>query len=49
MALAVVWEVAKDRELSSAARLDLLESFDEVLGLGVAGFGRPSPSRRSPG
>lgn len=44
VALAVAWEVAKDRELSSGARLELLEGFDEVLGLGVANFGRPTIS-----
>ena len=44
VALAVAWEVAKDRELSSGARVNLLEEFDEVLGLGVANFGRPTIS-----
>ncbi len=36
IALSVVWAVAKDETLGSHERLQLLEDFDRVLGLGIA-------------
>ena len=35
-ALAVLWAVANDKELSASSKLSLLISFDDVLGLGIA-------------
>jgi cysteinyl-tRNA synthetase len=46
VALAVTWEVVKDKELSTRSRLGLLEDFDRVLGFGVASFDRPSIGKK---
>jgi cysteinyl-tRNA synthetase len=44
IALSVMWEMAKDQDLSSQAKLTLLDDFDSVLGFDVATFARPQLS-----
>ena len=43
-ALAVMWEMVKDPELSSRVRLDLMTDFDRLLGFNVDAFHRPTVS-----
>ncbi len=40
-AMAALWEAVRDPRLGSEAKLDLLEDFDRVLGLGVSEWRRP--------
>lgn len=44
VALSVLWEMAKDAGLGSAAQLQLIAHFDQVLGLGVDKFQKPTLS-----
>jgi len=44
IALAVMWEMAKDQSLGSDAQLRLIRDFDQVLGFGVESFSRPALS-----
>lgn len=44
VALSVMWEMVKDSSLGSKAQLDLIEQFDQVLGLGVKNFQKVSLS-----
>ena len=41
VALSIVWELAKDTQLSNVEKLALMEDFDLVLGFGVKDFSRP--------
>jgi cysteinyl-tRNA synthetase len=41
-ALAVLWKLAKDPDLGSRQKLELLLDFDRVLGLGVSAWHRES-------
>jgi cysteinyl-tRNA synthetase len=41
VALALVWEMAKDHALPSAEKLTLLSEFDEILGFGMDAFEKP--------
>ena len=42
IALAVLWEMAKDQTLGDEEKLQLMRDFDKVLGLGVDNFTRPT-------
>lgn len=41
VALAIVWEMLKDHELSNTEKLELIRDFDNILGLGVDNFTAP--------
>ena len=41
VALAVVWEMLKDPELSNTEKLELMRDFDSIMGLGIDSFTAP--------
>src|SRR5207249_440991 len=41
VALAVVWEMLKDPELSNSEKLELMRDFDSIIGLGIDEFKAP--------
>lgn len=44
IALSIVWEVVKDQSIANSEKLELLQEFDAILGLGVDGFSLPKLS-----
>jgi cysteinyl-tRNA synthetase len=44
IAMSIMWEMAKDRDLTPQEKLALIKNFDQVLAFGVEGFSRPELS-----